>query len=64
MRQAGTIATRADAERFSNYLLTLGITSKVEPAGDQWAIWIHDENQIPRSKQELDEFQRAPQDER
>jgi GlpG protein len=64
MRQAGIIPTRADAERFADYLLSLGITSKVEPAGAEWAIWIHDENQIPRSKQELEEFQRTPEDQR
>jgi GlpG protein len=64
MRQAGTIPTRPDAERFANYLLSLGITSKLEPAGAEWAIWIHDENQIPRSKEELDQFQRQPNDER
>ena len=57
MRQAGTIMTRQDAERFANYLLSLGISSKVEPAADAWAIWIHDENQLPRSKQELEQFQ-------
>jgi rhomboid protease GlpG len=64
MRQAGTIATRPDAERFANYLLSLGITSKVEPADGQWAIWIHDENQIPRSREELALFQREPNDEK
>jgi rhomboid protease GlpG len=64
MRQAGTIATKQDAERFANYLLSLGISSKVEPANGQWAVWIHDENQIPQSKQELDQFQLAPNDER
>jgi GlpG protein len=64
MRQAGTIATRQDAERFVNYLLTLGITAKVDRAGDEWAIWIHDENQVPRSREELAQFQRAPGDAR
>ena len=62
MRQAGTIITRQDAERFANYLLSLGISSKVEPAADAWAIWVHDENQLPRSKQELEQFQQRPQD--
>lgn len=64
MRQAGTIATKQDAERFANYLLSLGITSKVDPAGDAWAIWIHDENELARSRQELEQFERAPQDPR
>lgn len=64
MRQAGTIDTKQDAERFADYLLTLGITSKIEPSDGQWAVWIHDENQIPRSKQELEQFQEQPHDER
>jgi GlpG protein len=64
MRQAGTLITKQDAERFANYLLSLGISSKVEPAADAWAIWVHDENQIPRSKQELEQFRREPADQR
>ncbi|MEX0678971.1 MAG: rhomboid family intramembrane serine protease [Pirellulales bacterium] len=64
MRQAGTITTKQDAERFANYLLSLGITSKIEPSDGQWALWIHDENQIPRSKQELEQFRLEPNDER
>jgi rhomboid protease GlpG len=64
MRQAGTITTKRDAERFANYLLSLGISSKIEPANGEWAVWIHDENQIPRSKQELEQFQREPEDRR
>jgi GlpG protein len=62
MRQAGTLTSKTEAQRFANYLLSLGITSKVDPAGEAWAIWIHDENQIPRSKQELEQFERDPQD--
>jgi GlpG protein len=64
MRQAGTIATRQDAQRFANYLLTLGIGTKVDGAGDAWGIWILDENQVPRARQELDQFEREPQDAR
>jgi GlpG protein len=64
MRQAGTLTNKSDAQRFATYLLSLGISSKVEPAGDAWAIWIHDENQIPRSKTELEQFQLQPEDDR
>jgi hypothetical protein len=64
MRQAGTISNKHDADRFANYLLTLGISSKVDRADDAWAIWIHDENQVPRSRQELDLFEREPNDPR
>lgn len=64
MRQAGTIATKQDADRFSNYLLSLGVTSKVDRAGDAWAIWVHDENQVPKAKEELELFEREPADPR
>lgn len=64
MRQAGILPSKQDAERFANYLLSLGISSKVEPAADGFALWIHDENQIPRSKEALEEFKQRPEDDR
>jgi GlpG protein len=64
MRQAGTIPSKQDALRLADYLLTLGIGSKVEASADQWAIWILDENQVTRSKQELDQFLEQPNDAR
>jgi GlpG protein len=65
MRQAGTLPSQQDAQRFSDYLLSIGISSRVEhTADDSWAIWIHDENQIPLSKQKLDEYLLEPNDER
>ena len=64
MRQAGTLPSKQDAERFADYLLTLGIGSKVDPAADQWAIWILDENEVPRSKQELQQFLQQPHESR
>jgi GlpG protein len=62
MRQAGTITSKQDAERFADYLLSLGITSKVDRANGEWAIWVHDENQVPRCREELAQFQREPND--
>jgi GlpG protein len=64
MRQAGTITSKQDAERFANYLLSLGITSKLDQSNGQWAIWVHDENQVPRCREELELFQREPNDAR
>lgn len=64
MRQAGTLDNQQDAQRFADYLLSLGITSKVEPDSGHFAIWVHDENQIPRSRQELELFQSDPHDPR
>jgi GlpG protein len=64
MRQAGTIDSQSDAQRLADYLLSLGITSKVEPAGGQWASWVHDENQLERSRDELAQFKVDPSDAR
>ena len=64
MRQAGTISTKHDAQRFADYLLSLGITSKVEPAGEQWAIWVHDENQIAQPAGAGTVFEADPNDAR
>ena len=60
MRQAGTLSSKQDAERFANYLLTLGITAKVEAGADgEASVWIHDENQLDESKRELETFART-----
>ena len=64
MRQAGTIANKQDAQRFADYLLSLGVTSKIDRDGDAWAIWIHDENQVTRSREELQRFESEPQNAR
>ena len=64
MRQAGTVATKSDAERFANYLIAQGISAKLEAVADGYAVWIHDENQLARSKQELEAFQLKPGDEK
>ncbi len=64
MRQAGTITDKQDATRLSDYLIAEGIPNKVEPSGAAWAIWIRDENQLERGREELARFQAAPNDPR
>lgn len=64
MRQAGTISDKQDATRLSDYLIAEGISNKVEPSGDAWAIWIRDENHLERSREELARFQAEPNDPR
>ena len=64
MRQAGTLPSKQDADRFADYLLTLGIKSQVELAADEWAIWIVDEDNVARSREELRQFLEHPHDAR
>jgi GlpG protein len=56
MRQAGTIPSQSDANRFADYLFAQGIVAKVDPDGEAWAIWIREEEHVPRAAQELIQF--------
>ena len=64
MRNVGTLGAEADARRFTDYLLTLGIDAKPEPAGAEWAIWIVDERHVGEGKRALTEFLLNPADPR
>ncbi|MBL9084319.1 MAG: rhomboid family intramembrane serine protease [Planctomycetales bacterium] len=61
MRLAGSIANQHDAATFIDYLLTLGITARAERNAANWDLWIFDEDQLQRGRDELAEFQAAPQ---
>ena len=64
MRQVGTLATQQDAERFADYLVTLGVPSRVDAAPDGFSVWAIEENDVARAKQTLGEFQANPTDPR
>jgi GlpG protein len=60
MRQIGTLPDKDAAKRLSDYLLTLGITSKVDERPSGFQLWVHHEDKVPRAKQELEEFLKEP----
>jgi GlpG protein len=64
MRQAGTLSNRDHAERLVDFLLTQGISGKVDAEADRWAIWIHNEDQLAKAKSLLQEFQANPEAEK
>jgi len=64
MRQAGSLSSEADARRLADYLLTLGISTKIDPSGDAWLIWVRQEDQIEQARKELADFRFNPQAER
>lgn len=64
MRQAGIIADQDQAQLFADYLLAQGITNKVDPAEQGWAIWVHDETHLEQARRELAEFLADPQAQR
>src|SRR4051794_38156123 len=62
MRQIGTIPPEQDAQRFSDYLVTLGIDNTVEESKDGWAVWVANDDQLDRGRAELESFLVNPGD--
>jgi GlpG protein len=60
LRQIGTIADENQARLFSDYLLTLGITTRVDKAADGSVIWVHREEKVDQAKAELQAFRGDP----
>lgn len=59
MRQIGSLPEE-QALRFADYLLTLGITSRIVGGPDACAVWIHREDQLDLARDELRQFQENP----
>jgi GlpG protein len=64
MRQLTALPSADAARALADYLLTLKIDTQLEQQPDGWAIWVRDEDHLPRARQELEEFQRNPSDPR
>ena len=64
MRQAGTLPTEQDATRFADYLLMLGVTTRVLPERDGFSVWVRDEEKTEQAKSELEQFRNNPADAR
>ena len=60
MRQLGTLPTQREARTFEDWLLTQGIKVRADASDDEWVIWVYDEDQVERAREELAEFQRDP----
>ena len=64
MRQIGTLPDPQQAQRFADYLLTQGITTKVDTHDGVATLWVREEDQVPRASEELANFTREPDSER
>jgi len=62
MRQAGTLDDEVQAQRFVDYLYTLGITTKLDGDSGGWAVWVHDEEKVAQASDELEAFRGNPGD--
>ena len=61
MRRIGTLSDKEAAETFRDYLLTQQVQADLDATGDEWAIWVHDEDRIEDTKSQLSEFRENPQ---
>ena len=57
MRKIGYIEHQAEAQALSNLLLVEGIENQIEEDGKQWAVWVHEEDQLAQAGQLLKSFQ-------
>jgi GlpG protein len=64
MREIGTVPDARNAQRLADYLLTLGIRSRVDASPDGATIWVYDEDRRDDARRELDEFNAHPTDPR
>lgn len=64
MRQIATLADEGAARQFVDYLRTLQIQAQVLPDGTDSAVWICDEDQVARAREELETFRGNPTDPR
>ncbi len=62
MREIGTIADGDAAGRLADYLLTLDITTKLDPKPSGTVVWVHREERVEQARRELEAFLLAPDD--
>ena len=62
MRQVATIPDERVARRLADYLLTLGITTRLDVAPDGCALWVHREEKVPTARREMKAFLENPND--
>ncbi len=60
MREIGTIADERGAEVFKDHLLANKISSKLVKNQAGWAVWIHNEDVVPRAREELSSYMAEP----
>jgi GlpG protein len=63
MRLLGSTTTSSDAERFRDYLLTVGMPAHVEEGTDgAWQVWVEHDDHVDAAKNELHAYVANPND--
>jgi GlpG protein len=64
LRQIGTLPKGIAPKVFADYLLTLGIKTRIDEQPEGWLLWIYDEDHIAQARDELRGFLTRPDDPR
>ena len=64
MRQIGTLPKTLDPKVFADYLLTLGIKTRIDEQPEGWCLWIYNEDHVERARDELQSYLSRPEDPR
>ncbi len=64
MRLVGKLDQEIQANRFADYLLTQEITARVDPDGDQFSVWVRDEQFIDKARSLFVEYESNTDDPR
>src|SRR4051812_12393165 len=62
MRQVGTLNNETEAQRFAAWLVAQRVEAHAEQENGAWVIWVREEDQLPKARQDLAEFQKNPAD--
>ena len=64
MRNVGTCERRDLAQRFSSYLLSVGIGNEVREGRGRWDVWVYVEEEVAKAEEEFGRFTRQSDDPR
>jgi GlpG protein len=64
MRELATFPSADRARVLADHLLTLKIDTQLEQQPEGWTVWVRNEDHVPLARQELEVFQRDPDDPR
>ena len=64
MRQIGTLGDQSQATLLADYLVSQGIRAHAEQEENGWVVWVRDESQLDRARDEFRQFLADPQDPR
>jgi GlpG protein len=60
LREIGTIAGEKEARALADYLLTLNITTRLDPKPNGWVVWVHREEFVDKARAVLADFEEDP----